>query len=30
MERMYSDLGIIFYDTNTMDLEEALLKIATE
>lgn len=30
MERLYSDLGIIFYDTNTIDLKEALLKIATE
>jgi hypothetical protein len=30
LERMYSDLGIIFYDTNTIDLKNALLKIATE
>jgi hypothetical protein len=30
MERTYSDLGIIFYDTNTVDLKEVLLRIATE
>jgi hypothetical protein len=30
MERMYSELGITFYDTNRIDLKEALLKIATE
>lgn len=28
--RTYSELEILFYDTNTIDLEEALLKIATE
>ncbi|WP_430403051.1 vWA domain-containing protein [Fluviicola sp.] len=30
MERMYAELGILFYDTNKIDLKEALLKIATE
>jgi len=30
MERVYSELGIRFYDTNRIDLKEALLKIATE
>lgn len=30
LEKKYSDLGVIFYDTNRIDLKEALLKIATE
>lgn len=29
-EKTYADLGVILYDTNKMDLKEALLKIATE
>lgn len=30
MEKTYSELGVLFYDTNRIDLKEALLKIATE
>lgn len=30
MEKTYADLGVIFYDTNRIDLKETLLKIATE
>lgn len=30
LARTYSELEILFYDTNTIHLEEALLKIATE
>ncbi|WP_300661745.1 VWA domain-containing protein [Fluviicola sp.] len=29
-EKQYTDLGVIFYDINQLDLKEALLKIATE
>ncbi|MNU95723.1 von Willebrand factor type A domain protein [compost metagenome] len=29
-EKRYTDLGVIYYDTNQLDLKEALLKIATE
>ncbi|MNJ90713.1 von Willebrand factor type A domain protein [compost metagenome] len=29
-QKTYSDLGVILYDTNKIDLKEALLKIATE
>ncbi len=30
LEKAYTNLGVIFYDTNHIDLKEALLKIATE
>lgn len=29
-QKRYADMGVIFYDTNKMDLKEALLKVATE
>lgn len=29
-QKAYMDIGVIFYDTNKIDLKEALLKIATE
>lgn len=29
-EKRYTDLGVLFYDINQVDLKEALLKIATE